>query len=89
MKRTLSGVLALAMLALGCGREPEPAGTRPLVLVGIDGASWIAIEELWQQGRLPNLKALAERGATTRLVPVADISPVIWTSFVTGVKPAL
>jgi predicted AlkP superfamily phosphohydrolase/phosphomutase len=47
----------------------------------------VAIEDLWNQGRLPNLRALAERGVATLLTPVADISPVIWTSVVTGVRP--
>jgi len=61
--------------------------TNPVILVGIDGASWDAIEDLWDQGRLPNLRALANRGVSTDLQPVADISPVIWTSFVTGVRP--
>ena len=85
--RCVAMVLATVLMSSGCAREPEIPPTRPVVLVGIDGASWIAIEELWSQGRLPNLRALAHRGATSRLIPVADISPVIWTSFVTGVSP--
>jgi predicted AlkP superfamily phosphohydrolase/phosphomutase len=59
-----------------------------VVFVGVDGASWFAIEDLWSQGRLPHLRTLADRGATSKLKPVADVSPIIWTSMVTGVKPA-
>ena len=80
-------ILVAILTSLGCTGESGGSRPNPVVLVGIDGASWIAIEDLWQQGRLPNLRALAERGVTTDLQPVADISPVIWTSFVTGVRP--
>jgi len=87
-RSTGSALLLVALsLSLSCtDREAEPS-RRPTVLVGVDGASWVAIEDLWAQGRLPNLRALADRGATSKLKPVADISPVIWTSMVTGVKP--
>ena len=87
MKRPLASLLALLLISLSCAKEPAPPEIRPVVLVGIDGASWVAIKELWNQGRLPNLRSLAQRGATSQLTPVADISPVIWTSFVTGVRP--
>jgi len=87
MRTPAAILLAAALLIFGCAQERESRQIRPVVLVGIDGASWIAIEELWSQGRLPNLRALAERGATSQLIPVADISPIIWTSFVTGVEP--
>jgi len=59
----------------------------PVVVVGIDGGSWFAIEELWQRGRLPHFRALAERGATAYLKPISSKSPVIWTSMATGVRP--
>lgn len=87
MKRLLASLLAVTFVVSACGRAPEPTGPAPIVLVAIDGASWIAIQDLWKQGRLPHLRALAQRGAKSQLTPVADISPVIWTSFVTGVKP--
>ncbi len=87
MKRPLATLVTLALLGGACARNPEPAEMRPVVLVGIDGADWIAIKELWNQGRLPNLRALAQRGATSQLTPIADFSPIIWTSFVTGVRP--
>jgi len=76
------------LLSLSCARQEAEIGRQPIVFVGVDGASWVAIEDLWGQGRLPNLRALADRGATSKLKPVADISPVIWTSMVTGVKPS-
>lgn len=87
MKRAWVVVLATVVLCIACARDVDNVQTRLTLLVGIDGASWVAIEDLWSQGRLPNLRALAERGVTASLTPVADISPVIWTSVVTGVRP--
>ena len=66
-------------------RQSAPPG--PVVVVGIDGASWSVIEQLWSTGRLPHLRQLAESGVTSRLTPVANPSPVIWTSMATGVLP--
>ena len=83
--RALVSVLAMGLLA--CSDGPDVPRTNPVVLIGIDGASWLAIRDLWDQERLPNLRALADRGVSSDLQPVADISPVIWTSFVTGVRP--
>jgi predicted AlkP superfamily phosphohydrolase/phosphomutase len=80
-------LLVLVVLSWGCSGEAEPPSTNPVVFVGIDGASWLAIRDLWEQDRLPHLRALAHRGVSTDLQPVADVSPIIWTSFVTGVRP--
>lgn len=85
--RRAAMLLVALLVSLSCARQKDETGRLPTMFVGVDGASWVAIEELWEQGRLPNLRALAERGVTSKLKPVADISPVIWTSMVTGVKP--
>lgn len=75
-------VLALA----GCGEEPPPK-PHPVLVVGIDGGEWKVIRKLWAEGRLPNLKALAERGTTATLRTAYNSSPVIWTTIATGVTP--
>lgn len=86
--RSLWVLLLATLVALaGCSGEPKAPTANPVILVGIDGASWVAVRDLWNQDRLPHLRAMAERGVSTDLQPVADISPVIWTSFVTGVRP--
>jgi predicted AlkP superfamily phosphohydrolase/phosphomutase len=56
-------------------------------VVGIDGGEWTVIHRLWEQGRLPHLKALAERGAAASLGTNYTASPVIWTTIATGRKP--
>lgn len=80
-------VWALAALP-GCRREPQ-ASTRPnpFVVVGIDGGEWKVVRRLWDEGRLPNLRRLADRGATATLRTAYNSSPVIWTTIATGVTP--
>jgi predicted AlkP superfamily phosphohydrolase/phosphomutase len=76
-------VLGVLLLG-GCG---SGSGRRVLV-IGLDGATFEVLDELFAQGLLPNLAALRERGAHGELqttVPV--ISPPAWTSATTGVNP--
>ncbi len=80
---------ALIVLA-GCTSEPEAfglgiAGHRPLVVIGIDGATWDVIDPMIANGELPNLASLKARGAWGPLITVGpQVSPVVWTSFSTG-----
>lgn len=89
-----------SLLALGLsGCSPRDAGSpeapadaeastrRPLVVLGIDGASWKVIEKLWDEGRLPHFQELAERGVRASLKTHYNSSPVIWTTLATGVRP--
>jgi hypothetical protein len=77
-------VLLMALL-LGCSREPEKP--RPFLVIGIDGGEWKVVKRLWEQGRLPHLKSLADRGTTATLRTAYNSSPVIWTTIATGVTP--
>ncbi len=70
----------------GCGQEPPPK-PHPILVVGIDGGEWKVIKRLWAEGRLPNLRSLAERGTTATLRTAYNSSPVIWTTIATGVTP--
>jgi predicted AlkP superfamily phosphohydrolase/phosphomutase len=91
--RRLLAVLLLGGAALsGCRREPAAGavkgGRRPPVLViGIDGGEWKVIHRLWAEGKLPNLKRIADRGVATTLHTAYNSSPVIWTTIATGVSP--
>jgi len=83
-------LVAIALLAaMGCrSRPPTPAGpAHPVIVVGIDGAEWQIIRELWVKGKLPNLKRLADRGTATMLHTEYAMSPVIWTTIATGRPP--
>ena len=67
--------------------RPEPTGLRVL-WIGLDGADWDAIEPLLRAGRLPNLARLIADGASGPLRSYDPmISPLLWTTMVTGVGP--
>lgn len=78
-------ILLLAGLSLpGCG-EPSPG--RALV-VGIDGASMRVVGPMLEEGRLPNLAAIARSGVHGTIRSQFPIdSPPVWNSVVTGVHP--
>jgi hypothetical protein len=97
---TWSTVSAVAALALGIaiaarapdvrpkthGRQsPLPA---PVLVLGLDGATWSVLGPLIQDGRTPHIARLVSQGASgglTSLEPMA--SPRLWASIDTGVKP--
>lgn len=78
-------------LLVGCGSD---ASDRDLdtraVIIGIDSADWMMIDMLIEEGGMPNLASLKERGAWGEIDTLTDIplSPVIWTSVATGMSPA-
>ncbi len=65
------------------------ASARRVVVLGLDGLDPTLAERWMAEGHLPNLSALAKSGSFTRLgTTYPAISPVAWSSFMTGVDPA-
>lgn len=65
------------------------ASARRVVVLGLDGLDPTLTERWMAEGHLPNLSALAKNGSFTRLgTTYPAISPVAWSSFMTGVDPA-
>jgi predicted AlkP superfamily phosphohydrolase/phosphomutase len=65
------------------------ASARRVVVLGLDGLDPTLAEQWMAEGHLPNLSALAKSGTFTRLgTTYPAISPVAWSSFMTGVDPA-
>ncbi len=59
-----------------------------LVIIGLDGMEPSLTEKYMSQGKLPNLSKLKETGDYARLQTTTPaISPVAWSSFMTGSKP--
>jgi tetratricopeptide (TPR) repeat protein len=77
--------LCAAALLAACS-DPAPRA----VVIGIDGADWRVIDPLVEEGRMPNLAALRERGTWGPIQTLAElpISPVVWTSVATGKVPS-
>jgi hypothetical protein len=62
---------------------------RPVLLVGIDGATFDVVLPMIEEGRLPHIAGLMERGAWGALETLEPtVSPAIWTTVATGKLPA-
>ena len=58
------------------------------LILGIDSGCWEYLDPLLEQGRLPNIAALAQRGVRGVLEStMPPITPVAFSSFITGVNP--
>ena len=59
-----------------------------IAIIAIDGADWDLLSELSDDGRIPNLKALARSGTTASMQTIQPtVSPLVWTTMATGVTP--
>ena len=59
-----------------------------VLVIGWDGATWDVVRPLVQQGRMPNIAGIIERGASGVLrSTLHPLSPQAWASFETGVNP--
>jgi predicted AlkP superfamily phosphohydrolase/phosphomutase len=59
-----------------------------VVILGLDGLEPSITERLLEEGKLPNLKKLADQGSYAHLqTTYPALSPVAWASFATGVGP--
>ncbi len=60
----------------------------PVLMVGIDAATWDVILPLLEAGRLPNIARLMREGTWGRLKSFTQyVSPALWTSITTGKMP--
>jgi predicted AlkP superfamily phosphohydrolase/phosphomutase len=83
-------IAVLAAVAAGCGGRQETGGRGPrLVILGFDGVDPRLLSRWMEEGKLPHLKAFAERGDYRPLGSTnPPQSPVAWTTFATGTGPA-
>ncbi len=65
-----------------------PHSERKTLLIGWDAADWKVMTPLMEQGRMPNLARLVERGVMGNLATLQPVlSPMLWTSIATGKRP--
>jgi Flp pilus assembly protein TadD len=80
------GVLGLWLLA---ATACAPHGRDRVIVLGIDGADPVAIDQMLAEGRLPNFARLRRDGAYGRLRSSRPmLSPILWTTIATGRLPA-
>ena len=59
-----------------------------MLLIGLDGATFDILCPMMDQGRMPNLKGMIERGASGVLMStMPPITAAAWTTFMTGKGP--
>jgi len=62
--------------------------SKKLLLIGWDAADWKTIDRLMDQGDMPLMKGLVERGTRGNLTTLHPVlSPMLWTSIATGKRP--
>jgi predicted AlkP superfamily phosphohydrolase/phosphomutase len=75
---------------LACRRSAPASGDVPqkLVVIGFDGLDPDLVRQYLAENKLPNFKALIERGGLADLETThSPESPTAWASFATGVNP--
>lgn len=80
---------SLLLAQAACRPVDQPARTSPpVVVIGVDGMDPRVVQALLAAGRLPNLARFATEGTLGRLRTMnPTLSPVLWTSIATGVRP--
>lgn len=64
-------------------------GKPRVLLIGWDAADWRVIRPLMEQGRMPALSRLIQRGASGSIGTLRPAySPMLWTSIATGRRPS-
>jgi predicted AlkP superfamily phosphohydrolase/phosphomutase len=78
-----------ALLPAVCLLAAPPALAAPRVVVlGFDGADHALVKKMIDEGKLPNLAALAKKGGFSKLLPTIPAqTPVSWSTFSTGLSP--
>ncbi|MBK9062391.1 MAG: alkaline phosphatase family protein [Acidobacteria bacterium] len=86
-----AGIAALAALLpiVSLLAAPPAAASAPRVVVlGFDGADHALVKKMIEEGKLPNLAALAKKGGFSQLLPTIPAqTPVSWSTFSTGLSP--
>jgi tetratricopeptide (TPR) repeat protein len=62
--------------------------SKPVIVVGLDGADWQLLDRYMAGGSMPNLQRLVAEGSSGMLETIhPPLSPLIWTTMMTGMSP--
>ena len=89
VRSTPAAVVETVDVSDSAGRTKRaPGGRAPVIWLGLDGLDWVLLDRLASEGRMPNWKRLSSEGYTAHLKSFMPIlSPIVWTTLVTGVGP--
>jgi tetratricopeptide (TPR) repeat protein len=60
----------------------------PVIFIGLDGADWQLLDQYVADGAMPNLAGLVREGTVGTVETMHPaLSPIVWTSMMTGVSP--
>lgn len=91
-------IIFALLLTLACSRELPTGASKTVVdrsregaaviFIGLDGADWRLLEPLMADGTMPELAKIVARAETRVLLTQhPPLSPLVWTSMMTGVSP--
>ena len=84
----VAAIYALTHLSTFRGRRPTSKFSQRLVILGFDGMDPALVGTWMKEGKLPNMKRLAEQGGMSPLATtLSPESPTAWASFATGMNP--
>lgn len=70
-------------------RAYKKSHVKKIVIIGLDGMEPTLVEKFMSEGRLPNFSKIKNSGSYSRLQTTTPaISPVAWSSFMTGTHPS-
>ena len=88
--RLIVPIALAALIAGNCGGNTSPVvrAREKVFVLGFDGMDPTLTRKFMDEGKLPNLKALADEGVFRTLgTTQPSESPTAWSSFATGVNP--
>ena len=86
--RALAVLAVLAMCATGSCTSGRSTHWQKMVVLGFDGMDPDLAERWVKEGKLPNMRRIAEQGGLYPLTTTHSAeSPTAWASFATGVNP--
>lgn len=88
----MSKAVLIGIVVFGCVLKTaysEPVSQKKMIILGIDGFDPDLLEKYLEEGKMPNVKNLLEKGGSFRKLTTSNPpqSPVAWSCVATGTNP--